>query len=244
MREGQGTPQDCPFRYQGQYEDAETGLYYNRFRYYDPEAGQYISQDPVGLEGGLAAYAYVADPHQQVDVFGLSAGCGKTKPRNPWNLYQRETKGQYVNRKERLAEYRHIRTESPWPRGYRPVLEDAKIGERVNIAMGPKQRVAQPGSFATKSAIPDVEYVRDKLAVKHAFKQEVGYVQEYEVIRTVPTLRGPIGPQLDTDLGRVLKGGPDQIEFKFPDVIKADGEKIFVDRMKYLKPVGPPKPIK
>jgi RHS repeat-associated protein len=46
-REGEGTA--CPFRFQGQYEDQETGLYYNRFRYYDPEAGQYISPDPIGL---------------------------------------------------------------------------------------------------------------------------------------------------------------------------------------------------
>ena len=38
-----------PFKYQGQYEDAETGLYYNRFRYYDPNVGSYISQDPIGL---------------------------------------------------------------------------------------------------------------------------------------------------------------------------------------------------
>jgi RHS repeat-associated protein len=57
VREGQGKPQDCPFRYQGQYEDVETGLYYNRFRYYDPEVGSYISQDPIGLEGGMAVYA-------------------------------------------------------------------------------------------------------------------------------------------------------------------------------------------
>ncbi|RPD43491.1 RHS repeat protein, partial [Hymenobacter sediminis] len=41
VRQGKGKPQDCPFRYQGQYEDTETGLYYNRFRYFDPEAGQY-----------------------------------------------------------------------------------------------------------------------------------------------------------------------------------------------------------
>jgi uncharacterized protein RhaS with RHS repeats len=36
VRRGRGRTQDCPFRYQGQYEDTETGLYYNRFRYYDP----------------------------------------------------------------------------------------------------------------------------------------------------------------------------------------------------------------
>ena len=41
-----------PFRYQGQYEDIETGLYYNRFRYYSPESGTYISQDPIRLAGG------------------------------------------------------------------------------------------------------------------------------------------------------------------------------------------------
>ena len=67
-------PHACPFRWPGQYEDAETGLYYNRFRYYDPEAGQYTSQDPLGLRAGLAAYAYVDDPLTACDVFGLIVG--------------------------------------------------------------------------------------------------------------------------------------------------------------------------
>ncbi len=69
-----GTRADCPFRFQGQYEDTETGLYYNRFRYYAPEEGIYISQDPIGLAGGSALYAYVGDTNQYVDVLGLSAG--------------------------------------------------------------------------------------------------------------------------------------------------------------------------
>ena len=71
VRAGQGQAQDCPFRYQGQYEDVETGLYYNRARYYDPEAGQYISQDPIGLFGGDALYSYVSNPTGWVDVSGL-----------------------------------------------------------------------------------------------------------------------------------------------------------------------------
>ena len=50
-----------PFRYQGQYEDIETGLTYNRFRYYSPETGSYISQDPIELLGGMALYGYVHD---------------------------------------------------------------------------------------------------------------------------------------------------------------------------------------
>ena len=60
-----------PFKYQGQYEDGETGLYYNRFRYYDPNAGGYISQDPVGVNGGLLLFGYVSDINLLVDVFGL-----------------------------------------------------------------------------------------------------------------------------------------------------------------------------
>ncbi len=64
---------DCPFRYQGQYEDAETGLYYNRFRYYSPEEGIYISQDPIGLSGGRNFYSYVHDTNRWIDIWGLEA---------------------------------------------------------------------------------------------------------------------------------------------------------------------------
>jgi RHS repeat-associated protein len=62
----------CPFRFPGQYEDEETGLYYNRFRYYDPEAGGYVSQDPIGLRGGLRCRKYTTDPTQFVDPLGLA----------------------------------------------------------------------------------------------------------------------------------------------------------------------------
>jgi RHS repeat-associated protein len=62
---------DCPFRYQRQYEDSETGLYYNRFRYYSPDEGNYLSQDPIGLEGGMKLYGYVHDLNSGLDLFGL-----------------------------------------------------------------------------------------------------------------------------------------------------------------------------
>ena len=61
-----------PFRYQGQYTDVETGLYYNRFRYYDPAIGQYTQPDPIGLEGGNPTpYGYTGDPNIWSDPFGL-----------------------------------------------------------------------------------------------------------------------------------------------------------------------------
>ncbi|ATY14885.1 type IV secretion protein Rhs [Amycolatopsis sp. AA4] len=62
-----------PMRFPGQYHDEESGLYYNYFRYYDPETGRYASPDPLGLHGGDNPHAYVANPTSWLDPFGLSA---------------------------------------------------------------------------------------------------------------------------------------------------------------------------
>jgi RHS repeat-associated protein len=66
---------DCSLRFQNQWEDEESGLHYNLNRYYDPDSGQYLSSDPIGLQGGLRTHGYVHDPVQSVDPFGL-APCG------------------------------------------------------------------------------------------------------------------------------------------------------------------------
>lgn len=61
-----------PFLFQGQYYDRETGLAYNRFRYYSPKMGMYVSQDPIGLAGGiLNLYGYVDDTLSFIDILGL-----------------------------------------------------------------------------------------------------------------------------------------------------------------------------
>jgi len=65
---------NCPLRFQGQYEDAESGLYYNLNRYYDPLCGMYLSPDPIGLAGGIHPNAYVHNPTAWIDPLGL-AGC-------------------------------------------------------------------------------------------------------------------------------------------------------------------------
>ncbi|WP_261888066.1 RHS repeat protein [Vibrio rhizosphaerae] len=61
-----------PLRFQGQYYDAETGLHYNRHRYYSPSTGRFITPDPIGLAGGLNNYQYVKNPTGWIDPLGLS----------------------------------------------------------------------------------------------------------------------------------------------------------------------------
>ncbi|MDN7875177.1 RHS repeat-associated core domain-containing protein [Burkholderia aenigmatica] len=63
-----------PIRFQGQYHDQETGLHYNRHRYYDPNSGRYITQDPIGLAGGLNVYQYALNPISWIDPLGLQTG--------------------------------------------------------------------------------------------------------------------------------------------------------------------------
>ncbi|WP_233267136.1 RHS repeat domain-containing protein [Aeromonas veronii] len=60
-----------PLRFQGQYFDAESGLHYNRHRYYQPETGRFITPDPIGLAGGLNNYQYAPNPTGWVDPLGL-----------------------------------------------------------------------------------------------------------------------------------------------------------------------------
>ncbi|SEH00444.1 RHS repeat-associated core domain-containing protein [Nonomuraea solani] len=63
----------CPLRFPGQYEDEESGLYYNFFRHYDPDAGRYLAADPIGLRGGWDPHAYVLNPLSWCDPLGLAA---------------------------------------------------------------------------------------------------------------------------------------------------------------------------
>jgi RHS repeat-associated protein len=61
-----------PIRFQGQYEDLETGLYYNRHRYYDPDSARFITQDPIKLYGGYNLYRYGPNATGWVDPLGLT----------------------------------------------------------------------------------------------------------------------------------------------------------------------------
>ncbi|WP_370459342.1 RHS repeat-associated core domain-containing protein [Cupriavidus sp. SW-Y-13] len=68
-------------RFQGQYFDHETGLHYNRYRYYDPASGRFISKDPIGFAGGLNVFLYGPNPVGWVDPLGLTKKCKGCVPR-------------------------------------------------------------------------------------------------------------------------------------------------------------------
>jgi RHS repeat-associated protein len=91
----------CPFRWPGQYEDTETELYYNRFRYYDPFAGRYLNHDPIGIKGGINLFAYVFDPLTQIDPYGLDCHVAQ-RSNGPNGL----TVGRRISQKQALSRLR------------------------------------------------------------------------------------------------------------------------------------------
>ncbi len=75
-----------PLLFTGQYEDTESGWVYNRFRYYDPHAGVYNAQDPLGLLANTGtAQGYVTNPVTWVDILGLK-GCKPNVPKSDSQL--------------------------------------------------------------------------------------------------------------------------------------------------------------
>jgi RHS repeat-associated protein len=73
-----------PFQYTARESDTETNLHFYRARYYDPNAGRFISEDPISFTGGINLYRYVKNkPVNSVDPFGLNPGAGAL----PWWLW-------------------------------------------------------------------------------------------------------------------------------------------------------------
>ncbi len=175
-------------RFQGQYFDEESGLHYNRHRYYDPNIGQFTTQDPIGLLGGVNNYQYAPNPTGWVDPFGLS--CKEEPITDPSRIL-------------------------PAPESLTPEMPGTPItsvilpaGYRFNQAVSPEQNY--PGKFGTTDHIPDVDYVRNELAVIPDFKEDVSGVRTVRVKRPVRAQISTVGPQ--TQDGILYPGGGSQID--------------------------------
>ena len=92
-----------PIRFQGQYFDDESGLHYNRFRYYSPGQARFIHQDPIGLVGGINHYQYAPNHVNWVDPFGLIC------KEHSWNVFQKNTRGHFKSSSEAAESYRKVK---------------------------------------------------------------------------------------------------------------------------------------
>lgn len=86
---------DNPLRFQGQYYDQETGLHYNRYRYYNPTVGRYMTPDPIKLAGGLNNYQYTKNPVGYIDPLGLNELCPLKRPINDADIPKGMTRAQF-----------------------------------------------------------------------------------------------------------------------------------------------------
>lgn len=155
----------CNYLYQGQIYDRETGLAYNRFRYYDPSVGNYISQDPIGLAGGNPTlYGYVPDPTIWLDVFGLDETYYRTMSIAHAEIFDRT--GSIPATKETF-----ISPSYAFSKNYEGITFE------INVKDGTTKKLESIGvrdqSILTKILYPDMPEVKSGWSLKNAyFKQE------------------------------------------------------------------------
>ncbi len=178
--------------YAGQWRDGESGLCYNRFRYYEPETGMYLVSDPLGLLGGEQTYRYVPNPLGWIDQYGL-AGCPRALARAMKRANRNLAKSAgYMNRAwykfKGSAAHHIVAWDDPRALGARKILE--KYGIHIDSAengiflkhVDPNS--LQPGSYHrvihTNKYYADVE-ARLADAAKANGKQ--GVLDELDAIR-------------------------------------------------------------
>ena len=124
QQQERGLRVETNLRFQGQYADEETGLFYNLNRYYDPGLGRYLTADPIGLLGGVNQYQYVDG--NPINAF------------DPLGLLKTDTSGQEVildNKRGSITfpptvsaqkQQRHLKGTAPENKGYLENIEDAQ----------------------------------------------------------------------------------------------------------------------
>ncbi len=179
----------CNLLFCGQYEDSESGLCYNRFRYYDNETGQYLSTDPLNLRGGVSPYSYVHNPANWIDPLGL-AGCpisdSKSSSENksfshqgpelPKNIAETFKDGIYKNRQ----------------------LTGDEVFYKYH---GINNRTGRKFSWLTNKKYSSEDVLRQDLAIRHDWGVNITKISEFKVPRGTWVSEGPAAAQGSGYLG-------------------------------------------
>ena len=154
--------------FMGQYRDAETGLDYNYYRYYDPSVGRYLTQDPIAFGGGLNFYRYVTNPVNVVDPFGLFVLTFGAAAWCHWNRSQKREFRKKVKRYQQALEKKKKEDKKAGQehRGLivRPCDRDDKKASELWKECGkkpPKQKSPKGGKGATADCTKDIDHIID-----------------------------------------------------------------------------------
>ena len=121
---------------------------------------------------------------------------------------------------------------SPWPDWFVGAQSTLAPGTRFQMAMSPGQAENQPGGFGTFDNIRTVADVRDYLAVLVEWKPAVDRVVTFEVTHALPVQTGPVGPQVDPRLCRLLPGRWSQFQ-----LLVAPADRMWYLRVVEVRPI-------
>ncbi|EDY2550083.1 RHS element protein, partial [Salmonella enterica] len=178
-------------RLPGQQWDKESGLYYNRHRYYDPAQGRYITQDPIGLDGGLNSYSYVKNnPVNWIDPLGLAHTSGKWKDCGKGCRIRIDG--------DAVGDGRHLHWECKNGGGVMGEFGGQSHGDDYSSAPNSIKKCARKYGFEpeqSKLTCKDSETSATEAVVATGATIGVGYII-YRVIRMIPSLAPPLWPTI------------------------------------------------
>ncbi|EIU0396247.1 RHS domain-containing protein [Salmonella bongori] len=182
-------------RLPGQQYDEETGLYYNRHRYYDPSQGRYITQDPIGLEGGWNSYSYVKNnPVNWIDPLGLAHTSGKWKDCGKGCRIRIDG--------DAVGDGRHLHWECKNGSGVMGEFGGQSHGDDYSSAPNSIKKCARKYGFEpeqSKLTCKDSETSATEAVVATGATIGMGYII-YRVIRMIPSLAPPLWPTIPVNV--------------------------------------------
>ncbi|MFD6891846.1 RHS repeat-associated core domain-containing protein [Streptomyces sp. NPDC059957] len=215
-----------PLRFPGQYDDAETGLYYNCFRHYDPATARYASADPLGLAPAPNPVAYVINPQTWADPEGLIAkGCtedgGWYSGMQPANL--KKPDGSRVTDVD--MEINHIPAKASYSHLDEPGFKTNKRGG--GAGMGPSIRMEYDDHRAvtsTGSGADSVQWRADQRALIDSGRWDLAMKMDIDEIRDL------YGDKYDTHIADMVESL--KANKKFQDMLTKRGWSIDYDVLK------------